>query len=459
MTQQDERAKINRRKFVKIGAGIVAVGAAAGAAYYLSQPGPTPAPTPTSAVTSPITSATPAPTTISFWMHEAVDQSKHYLETVIPGFQTENPHIKIAYQAIPESELHTKYITAFATKTAPDVIGLYAHWAPELWEMGVLEPLDPKVLGYDSVDALVDQYVSPFCLELYKMPDGNVYGLPWEVSNWCMYCNADHYHEAGLEPPTSSPTWDEFHDYAKAMTKFEGGRMVRAGFQWWNLLLGHANNYISILRQLGGDIYSADKSKCTLDSAEAVKALQIYVDTWKDVGGPEFGSPFPSEDFARGKVSMWQAGIWAIPQYVIYESKVNWHVVQYPHVKGGKRVSPYFTGGWFVNKQSQHKREAMEFIRYCSERPKLWFSSQYFCNYTGRKGVAEDPEVRKTAQGKWVDVFMDDLSYTRAPVVHVNAEELEAAIGRAVDRVVSKGTDPADSLKTATDEIDRIIKG
>lgn len=59
-----------------------------------------------------------------------------------------------------------------------------------------------------------DEYVSSFMAPV----NDNIYGIPGDVKNWIVYINEDMLEEAGLEKPDFDWTWDDYAEYAEAMT-------------------------------------------------------------------------------------------------------------------------------------------------------------------------------------------------------------------------------------------------
>ena len=63
-------------------------------------------------------------TTIDFWYHDGNDVSNAYWQEIITKFEEKYPEYKVNYTGLPVESSMTKYTTAVATGTAPDVVDL-----------------------------------------------------------------------------------------------------------------------------------------------------------------------------------------------------------------------------------------------------------------------------------------------------------------------------------------------
>ena len=91
--------------------------------------------------------------------------------------------------------------------------------------------MDYKAIGLGSAQKLVDAYAWPTALDGWKWK-GKYYGLPTEISNYCLYLNNRLFRKAGLDPEKDYPRdWDQMVEVARKLTVREGGRDRPAGFR------------------------------------------------------------------------------------------------------------------------------------------------------------------------------------------------------------------------------------
>ena len=60
--------------------------------------------------------------------------------------------------------------------------------------------------------------------------DGKIYGIPGDLKSWFVLINKDMLDEAGLEVPSLDWTWDDYREYAKALTKGEGANKIYGSY-------------------------------------------------------------------------------------------------------------------------------------------------------------------------------------------------------------------------------------
>ena len=105
--------------------------------------------------------------------------------------------------------------------------------------------------------------------------DGSTYSLPWRTGASVLYLNQNLLEAAGLDLPEQDWTWDDFREYATAMTNPDegyygfalSGAPTDTGVEW---------EYWSFLIQNGG-AYLED-NRAAFNGPEGVGALQFLVD-------------------------------------------------------------------------------------------------------------------------------------------------------------------------------------
>lgn len=147
-----------------------------------------------------------------------VKQTDHW-DKVIAEFERQHPDIKVEFVSAEDNnslEYLKKLDLAAASGEDLDVIMFSSmQYLVQRAELGMMEPLD-QYLEQEGVE-LTEEYAVDTRI------DGVTYGLPGKLITPFVMINEDHLKEAGLELPKKW-TWDEFMEYAKALTKTEGGK-------------------------------------------------------------------------------------------------------------------------------------------------------------------------------------------------------------------------------------------
>ena len=112
--------------------------------------------------------------------------------------------------------------------------------------------------------------------------DGDFYGLPLELTNWCIFVNKQVFRDAGLDPEKDYPkTWEEMVEVSKKIVLRDGDIITRRGFDFrysYSLIY-----FVPMVEQLGGAL--SETEGCVNEEAW-VKAL-TFMKNW----GPSGDSP------------------------------------------------------------------------------------------------------------------------------------------------------------------------
>jgi len=396
--------------------------------------------------------------TLMFWQHED-PALKKATEKIIADFEAENPDIKVDYLTAPYTDYITKVMTAVSTGKGPDIFDIGDWDVPTYVSKGLVAPLDPSALGYASVEKLEKDWLNG-SLEGFKF-GGKIYGVPIEFNTFSLFINPEHFREAGLDPEKDYPkTWKEVGQVSEKLKIIENGVWTREGFDIpyhdpvWTMI-----DFAPILAQAGGSILSKDGKKCLINSPEALKAFKVYTGliTEYKTGNPNVGqnsSAQPNYDFASGELSMWIIGPWAPSTFAGTPLEDSYMVVPLPQLDDGVReATTVYSLGWMVNAKSKVKDAAYKFLNYSTKQQKYWLQNVGYIQ--PRLGWLDSSEAK---QKPYLDVFINDMKKGKYMVRTVNFQEIGAALHRAVERTVLQGMDPKESLNTAKEEIDEVLK-
>lgn len=139
-------------------------------------------------------------TTIDFWYHDGNEVSNAYWNEIIANFEAANPQYKVNYTPLPADSYMTKYITAVATGTAPDVLDLRDTDMATMIGLGCLEDLTDIIPTFAEGDAYAKAGLDVAKSHAY---DGRLYVLPmYWTSNIC-WANKAMLEEKGIEIPAT----------------------------------------------------------------------------------------------------------------------------------------------------------------------------------------------------------------------------------------------------------------
>lgn len=396
-------------------------------------------------------------TTITFWTHTHPPMIEVY-EELIAEYEEANPGVTIDYQTIPNNEFGTKMLTSLSNGSGPDIINmddsaLRGDYIPK----GLLAPIDPEALGASSVGDVEARYVEG-TLAGAQGEDGTLYGLPSEFNGTALAINAQHFADAGLDPETTPlETWDDVYEASKAL--------AAAGHtQAFSFLYLHSGWYSqqlqTLLHQTGGAI--ADGDEGTLDSPEAIDALQWWADLAggaKSTADPNVTSreaTVPFQDLATGVQSMAILYPWSMDQIAETnpETYANLRVVPLPQVDPSEPASRVYAYYWAVNKDSTVQPEAWKFIQFLSEHSEEFLTGTDFVQpLVGWETSAAAQEI------PFIDTWGEAYATGKFDQVTEHYSEVQDVIMNMVNDAVFDGVPVDEAAKEATEAVTRILQG
>ncbi|OLE14011.1 MAG: hypothetical protein AUG93_00320 [Armatimonadetes bacterium 13_1_20CM_4_65_7] len=326
--------------------------------------------------------------TVTYWTYftDKWDLEQKFLA----DFKKARPNITVQAQLIPPDQLQQKTVTAFASKTAPDLWNTAPTFYYEFVQRGDLENLTPYItrdktgLGAFFPNILTDLAVPP--------GSGNYYALPRNYVASLLYYNKNVFDKAGIGYPDESWDWNKLLDVAKKLTiRNADGTVAQFGFvsSPWHTMLD------PLILANGGRVLSDDQKSCRLTDPVAVKTIQFMVDMiQRDKVSPnptqlkEYIVESP-DAFKAGKVAMFITGSWAITSMREIKS-FDWDVAMVP--KGSaKRVIYGGPDTIVMSSSTKNKSGAWELLKYLTmQTPVSWYAA----------GMGLVPSVQKTATAK-----------------------------------------------------------
>src|SRR5580704_6721065 len=236
-----------------------------------------------------------------------------------------HPSEKVTSYYVDNDDSLPKLLTAVKGGSQPDIAYVYGSWAPNIAQIPQVVNLT-KVVQQPGVN-WSDFWVGERDVATVK---GEVIGIPALVDNLAVVYNKTLFAKAGLQPPTTSWTWNDFAADAAKLTdpaiKQFGTAYVTPGSEdtvWhWEALLWEA----------GGAILNAGNTKAAFDSAAGLQSLTTLQtmavkdhSMYLDQSDSEYGNLFNS-----GKIGMLVTG--------------PWDLATFPNVRYGVQIMPAFPG-------------------------------------------------------------------------------------------------------------------
>jgi multiple sugar transport system substrate-binding protein len=401
-----------------------------------------------------------APVTVQYWTHE--DPARTALETeLIDRFMADNPNITVVRSTQASVKQIELVQTAFAADQGPDMFNLpienqYAYITNQR-----VAPVDYEAAGYASKQELLDKYM-PGVLDAVTV-DGEIYGLPLELTNWSIFVNKKIFREAGLDPETDYPkTWEEMADISEKLVVRDGDILLRRGFDFRYPY--YLTFLVPMVEQLGGQLISDDGKTAIVGDDAWIKVL-TYMQQWgpsgRNLGSPTYKNArklfdLDNNDIAMAHSGLYQEGRMESDNPEFFESG-DWMVIPYPTFEDAvDDVASCFYGHYFmVNVDSSP-----------AVQKAAWKLAGYLLghgeDYLTRGGNIIQPtkalfssDVLK--QMPYSDVFIDDMARAHMIYFGENSAEIQTLIRNAVESVMLGGTSPEKALATLKASAQEII--
>ncbi|WP_274364373.1 extracellular solute-binding protein [Paenibacillus thermotolerans] len=331
-------------------------------------------------------------------------------EHVVKRFEQANPNIKVKVTAydlceLPNFTFEEELIKMAAKGTLPDVALFDPAHIPSWAERGLLHSLTDDV----KEDRIRFErfYESAWDSCGYM---GEVFGLPWNMSNAALFYNKALMREAGLDPERPPATIRELDRMAELMFKKDGnGEYTQAGFIPW---FSAGSLFLNSL--IWGGEWSRDGKLTPSDRniIESLSWMKSYADRYDRGKLEAFLHSVCQERNPYERFGFVFLGCWDM--YSIYPRYVHadddWGIAPLPTKDGITRTTSLGGFSFVVPKGAAHPKEAWEFMKYAAydERLKLWVKADPESNH------AAMPEANRThplAGEPKFQVFLDAISY------------------------------------------------
>ncbi len=406
---------------------------------------------PTSAATSAAPTASgPVKLTFSTWGNDA--QNKLYQDMAVK-FKEKYPNITVEVQAIPFADYQQKLSIMIASKTAPDVAWVVERSVPQLIESNQLA--DITSLKTDSAYNFADIY--PSTLPLFKKGE-QVFGIPFSTPPMILFYNKNLFKEKSLKTPTElykegNWTYDEFLKAAKTITDPSKGvygvKLLRDWKNWIDPLL-------PIVWSYGADVFNKDTTQFALNSAEGLKAVQLYSDMlFKEQVHPKPGDQIT---FETGKLGMYTDRYSNVAKARLVKD-FEWDIAPMPKGPAGAATS-LGLAGYAVIQGTKHPLEALEWLKFISNKDGMSITSQYFV--PPRESVLKSDIFLKAAPQPSPEsiqmAVLDQMTNARYNPGHRNWAKVDAAVLGQMDRLYTQSISVKDALSTMEKEVNPLLK-
>jgi multiple sugar transport system substrate-binding protein len=444
--------RVSRRDFLKVSATI------AGASLLAACSPSTSTPAAPAAGQAAAPAASTAKTTVTFWDVSSPESTDGKAKQVmINNFMDKNPDIAIDWVYKPttgDTQISQALLTAIAGGTPPEAAYFDRFVVPAWAAQDSLTDLTDLA---DAAGIKQDDYF-PFAWQEATGWKNRLWALPFDTDDRAIYYNTKLVTDAGLDPANPPKSIAEFDAWADKLFKFDGSRLITAGFIPW-----YAQGWIySYGWTWDGKFWNPETGEITANDPKIVAACEwmaSYAQKYDVQTMDSFSSAFGAEaqqPFLVDQVAMVYDGNWQLANYQRYAPDLEFGVIPMPYPQDGGREATW-AGGWSVviPKGAPNVEAGFKFISYFAGPEEL----NYFCQQTAHiptlVKAAEDPFYRKDPHQA---VFMDMLpiANTRPPVPI--GQFLWNALAEARDLIIHGTKTPQQALDDVTTNSNEELK-
>lgn len=374
------------------------------------------------------------------WTGADGDQAKKMVEQ----FNQANPNIKVQMNVYQWADFFKKLPAAVRTGNGPDIAVMHIDEIATNAAQKVITPISDiaTALGLKATD------FDPAVWQGGLYRDAR-YGIPIDVHNLGLFYNKDLFEKAGLDADKPPATKDE---YMAALDKLKGIGIQGSWVSPFQFTGGF--QFESLLWQYGGELFNADVTQATWNSAAGLDALTFMVDLVKNGYSPK--NVAQDADYIALKNSKnalnWQ-GIWQVNDVTTLKG-VKIGLAPLPAIGGTKGVwgnSHQFVLPATTSPDANKTEASRYFINWFTSHGAEWALS---AKVPAAKSEAASPEFKKLTN---LAPFAEEVPAVHFPPAVAGVGDALAKVYDAVNAAVLGTKDPASALADSAKIADGIL--
>lgn len=395
-----------------------------------------------------------APTRVTLW-HAYGGSFGEEFEALVADFNATHPNIVV--EPSYGGNLFTmrdKLLTAIAGNAAPDVAQIDQFWSSELAQAGAIVRME------DFIDADPDLDKTDILDKAWETATygGEIWSMPFSLSNIALYYNRALFEQAGLDPEKPPATWDELVEVGQALTQdTDGDGAVDQWGLWFPLKINEGNVYywFAFLWQAGGEIFDPDFTRAEFDGPAGVEALQF----WRDLVHQHGMVPLapPEQGFEAGKIGMTFASTARLNRYLAVLGSGDLGMAPMPgHLR---RATGIGGANLAILSTAKDKDAAWEFVkwmtspetnlRWSMETGYLPLRQSVIASDAYQAYLQEEPRARTI-----LEQMPDAVVRPNIPAYAPASRE----VGLAIEDVLFNNADPQTALDTAAAQANALLQ-
>ena len=364
---------------------------------------------------------------------------------------------KVEIVQAPYDNVFEQAANAGQTKSgAFDIVLMDDPWIPFFAENGHLENLTSyfNAIGVPGPDNDFLAKSLAVCRNPYNT--GPFVCVPYVGNAQMFFYDGAKFAEQGL--PAGPKTWDDVIKVAKALTDAGGGRYFGYVFRG-----GQGNpvvaDFMPIFWSYGGNLFNADRTKVTIDTAEGAAAMKTFM-ALRDVS-PKGVESYQADQVGRALAAGTAASSINWPNWVAtFEDPSQSKMVgkiSYTAIPAGTHAGSSEIGHWTMGimSASKNKQEAFDFMVWATSPEQIKISATRG-NPPVRFSVFTDPELTSQEKFRHFPTLMTAIDFSTPRPRHPKWPEIENAFGIELSKAVAGTITPEEALKNSQAAVEKI---
>ncbi len=286
--------------------------------------------------------------------------------TLSAMFKKEHPSTDLTVRVFTRNVLWRRIFTLKdpTHEEMPDVIQIPHYWTALLVKAGIAENLSQLDPGLSLTDCLL-----PLKEHCYQPGTKDMYSYPWWFDLSALHYRADHLKLVCAHPEEDLKTWSGLLHICKALSeKFKNvpGYYPMQNSDWRGSL--SMRSALPCMWSRGLNFFTEDLAATLVGSKEFKEALHDYITLALKEYMPILRERGSLGTIVSGKASMMISRKQGISMFT---ARRGMRVRTLPVPAAGDKSAAYLSGmNLFINTFSQHKKDALEFIKFCA-RPDI----------------------------------------------------------------------------------------
>ena len=282
--------------------------------------------------------------------------------TLVALFKEEYPSVELSVRVFTRNVLWRRIFTLKdpTNEETPDLIQIPHYWTALIVKAGIAENLSQLDPGLSLTNCLV-----PLKENCYQPGTKDIYSYPWWFDLSALHYRADHLKLVCSDPEESLKTWHGLLSVCEALREQFGnipGYYPMQNSDWRGSL--SMRSALSCMWSRGLNFFTDDRAATLVGSKEFKEALRDYINLALKEYMPILRERGSLGTIVSGKASMMISRKQGISTF---SARRGVRVRTLPVPATGEKSAAYLSGmNLFINTFSQHKKDALKFIKFCS---------------------------------------------------------------------------------------------